>query len=176
MKLRIYTGAFAACLLLSACSGVEKDTSSYPITKEEQRKKDAGSILSGGEGGGFTLFGGGDRKKASAGDASVAVNNFLWRATLDTVSFMPLASTDPFGGVIITDWHENPEKPGERFKLHALILTKELRADGLRISLFRQVRDPKGNWKDAVVGEDMNREMENIILSRARELRVRSSN
>ena len=118
-----------------------------------------GNNKSGGNGGG-------------AGGAGVGVNSFLWRATLDTVSFMPLASADPFGGVIITDWYSPPEQPSERFKVNIFILGRELRADGVRASVFRQRRDDHGQWVDAAVDPATGTDLENAILTRARQMRL----
>jgi Domain of unknown function (DUF3576) len=102
----------------------------------------------------------------------VGVNSYLWRATLDTVSFMPLASADPFGGVIITDWYSPAESPAERFKMNVFILSRELRADGVRATVFRQKRDPSGQWVDAAVEPQTGIDLENAILTRARQLRL----
>jgi hypothetical protein len=104
----------------------------------------------------------------------VGVNSYLWRATLDTVSFMPLASADPFGGVILTDWHATPDAPGERFKLNIRILGRGLRADGINVSTFRQIQDRAGSWINARIPTTTNEKIENAILSKARELRHRS--
>lgn len=120
---------------------------------------------------GLTLFGG--SKKPGAGDGSgIGVNAYLWRASLDTVAFMPLASADPFGGVIITDWYQPPESPGERFKLSVFILDRTLRADGVRVSVFRQSKAPDGSWVDSPVDKATATDMEDTILTRARELRT----
>jgi hypothetical protein len=102
----------------------------------------------------------------------IGVNSFLWRASLDTMSFMPLASADPFGGVIITDWYSPPETPAERFKVTVYILGRELRADGLRTSVFRQTQDAAGTWVDSGVEPQTGAELENAILVRARQLRI----
>lgn len=101
----------------------------------------------------------------------VGVNGYLWRATLDTVSFMPVSSADPFGGVIITDWYAMPDVPQERFKLNVYILGRALRADGVRVAVFRQVQGGGGGWQDASVPDDTNTRIEDAILSRARQLR-----
>ncbi|MGH6994599.1 MAG: DUF3576 domain-containing protein [Stellaceae bacterium] len=106
------------------------------------------------------------------GAPGVGVNSFLWHASLDTVSFMPLASADPFGGVIITDWFSPPQTPDERFKVNVFILNRELRADGVRASVFRQTRDGKGNWVDAPVDKNTGTDLENAILARARQIRL----
>jgi len=104
--------------------------------------------------------------------ASVSVNGYLWRATLDTLSFMPLASADPYGGVVITDWYINPEKPDERFKATVYILDARLRADGLNVSVFKQTKDATGNWVDTPTAAQTETDIENAILTRARQLRL----
>ena len=109
---------------------------------------------------------------AGGGAPGVGVNSFLWRATLDTVSFMPLASADPFGGVIITDWFSPSEMPAERFKVNVFILGRELRADGVRCTVFRQKRDAGGQWTDAPVEQQTGTDIENAILTRARQMRL----
>ncbi len=119
---------------------------------------------------GLSFFGGKDKKKDD-GSTGIGVNSFLWRASLDTVSFMPLASADPFGGVIITDWYIAPEKPAERFKVNIFILDKQLRSDGIKVKVFRQIK--KGaNWVDSTVADNTGPQMEDAILTRARQLRV----
>jgi hypothetical protein len=121
---------------------------------------------------GLNLFGGkgGGRDEGAA----LGVNAYLWRGALDTLSFMPLASADPFGGVIITDWYQPPSSQGERFKATAYILGRQLRADGIRVSIFRQVQ--QGNqWVDASVSPQTTGDIENKVLARARELRASAS-
>jgi len=117
------------------------------------------------------LFGGpaGGQNNGAAG---VGVNSFLWRASLDTVSFMPLASADPFGGVIITDWFSPPETPDERFKVNVFILGRDLRADGVRASVFHQKKDAAGQWSEAPVDANTATDLENAILTRARQIRL----
>jgi hypothetical protein len=88
------------------------------------------------------------------------------------MSFMPLSSADPFGGVIVTDWYVTPESPNERFKVQIYILDRQLRADGLRVSVFRQVRDAYGDWSAAPVLPETAAQLENAILTRARQLRI----
>jgi hypothetical protein len=100
------------------------------------------------------------------------VNSYLWRATLDTLAFMPLQSADPYGGVVITDWYANPEKPDERFKATVYILDTRLRADGLNVTVFKQARDAAGGWIDAPVADQTETDIENAILTRARQLRL----
>lgn len=109
---------------------------------------------------------------ASEASAGIGVNGYLWRATLDTLAFMPLASADPYGGTVITDWYTNPEKTDERFKCTVYILDSRLRADGLKVSVFKQTRDPAGNWVDAPAAAQTETDLENAILTRARQLRL----
>ena len=124
-------------------------------------------------GGGFSLFGGGKKSSSTnAGQPAIGVNGYLWRATLDTLSFMPLASADPYGGVIITDWFVNPDQPNERFKATVYILDSRLRADGLNVAVFKQVKDATGNWTDAPSAGQTETDLENAILTKARQLRL----
>ena len=104
----------------------------------------------------------------------IGVNGFLWRASLDTINFMPLEEVDPFGGVIITDWYANPQMPTERFKLTVYILDTRLRADALAVNVFRQVRSEAGDWIDAPTSDQTAIDIENAILTRARQLRISS--
>ena len=113
------------------------------------------------------------RRQRGGGGGALGVNAYLWRGALDTLSFMPLASADPFGGVIITDWYTPPASNGERFKATAYILGRELRSDGVRVAIFRQVLQ-NGQWVDAPVSPVTVGEIENKVLSRARELREQS--
>lgn len=124
---------------------------------------------------GCTTLGGKKAKQANAirtaQAPNIGVNAFLWRASLETLEFMPLASVDPFGGVILTDWYASPEAPNERFKANVYILDTNLRADALKTSIFKQVRDGN-NWSDAAVDADTARQIENSILTRARQLYI----
>lgn len=112
---------------------------------------------------------------AAVPGARVGVNAFLWRASLDTLTFMPIVQADPYGGVVLTDWYSPPGTTGERFRVNLLILDAALRADGVRATVFRQVLDPQGNWRDAAVSPETGTQLENSILTRARQLRVASS-
>ena len=105
----------------------------------------------------------------------IGVNGFLWRSCLDVLSFMPLQSADPFGGVIITDWYSPPDAPYDRFKITAYILSSSLQSDALRVSVFRQVRIDNGEWLDMEVHETVSSDLENTVLARARELKVRTN-
>lgn len=101
---------------------------------------------------------------------TIGVNAYLWRASLDTLSFMPLLQTDSAGGVIVTDWYVNPNTPTERMKVTVSILDQDLRADALRVAAIRQVQQ-SGQWVDAPVKAATVQKLEDIILTRARDLR-----
>jgi len=102
---------------------------------------------------------------------TLGVNSYLWHASLDTMSFMPLVSADPFGGVIITDWYVAPSAPDERLKVTIYISDRALRADGLKVVVFRQTRNGPA-WSDAQPSPDTAHKLEDSILTRARELRL----
>jgi len=102
----------------------------------------------------------------------IGVNAYLWRATLDTLSFMPLASADPWGGVVNYDWHVNPQAPNERFKATVFILDRRLRADALNVSVTKEVKDAAGAWTAAPVAAQTETDLENAILTKARQLNL----
>lgn len=153
----------AAAVSLSACSMFRPGDHQAGQSRVEH---DNGINTGGGGGGG--LFGGGGNENRGGG---IGVNSYLWRASLDTLAFMPLASADPFGGVIITDWYSDPTTPTERFKATVYILDTRLRADALNVSIFRQTQ-VNGAWTDATVDPDTEVQIENAILTRARQLRL----
>lgn len=101
---------------------------------------------------------------------SIGVNAYLWQASLDTLSFAPLAQVDSNGGVIVTDWYANPSTPGERVKVSVMILDRDLRADALRVAASRQVMQ-NGQWVDASMSAATVQKLEDIILTKARDLR-----
>ncbi|GJL85701.1 MAG: hypothetical protein DHS20C02_14760 [Micavibrio sp.] len=160
------------CILaLGACGSDTEREAKYPsglerTTTGEDIYGESESIF--GEDG-LSIFGG--KKKETDGSSGIGVNSFLWRASLDTVSFMPLASADPFGGVILTDWYTPPENQSERFKVNVFILGRQLRSDGIRVRVFRQTFSG-GSWRDSDVSGDMGTQLEDTILTRARQLRV----
>ncbi len=101
---------------------------------------------------------------------TIGVNSFLWRAAIDTASFAPLIQANPSSGVIITDWYANPRIPTERVKLTISILDRDLRADALRVAASRQSYQ-NGAWMDAPVSAATVQKLEDIIMTRARDLR-----
>ena len=156
-------------LLALAGAACENATTEVPPDTYDPRwhgaEQAGGGIFDSGEGRPF-----GDEDEAPA--SGIGVNAFLWRATLDTVSFMPLLSADPFGGVIITDWYAPPESPDERFKMTVYILGRTLRSDGVQVSVFRQERGADGLWEDRATSPDTAVSLEDKILERARQLRT----
>ena len=124
----------ASGLALSACSSLPGGDKSASSGGYFQSQEEGGVSLG-------SIFGGGSKSKNGQAEAGIGVNSYLWRASLDTLSFMPLSSADPWGGVIVTDWYVNPEKPDERFKMTVYILDTRLRADALNVAVFKQVRD-----------------------------------
>lgn len=166
--------ALTALSLLCACSSTLERQAKYPTGTDRSATpggendiySEPDSILGKG---GLSLLGG---KSGDSDETGIGVNAYLWRAALDTVSFMPLASADPFGGTILTDWYATPENANERLKLNVFVLGKQLRSDGIRARVFRQVRGKDGSWKDATVSPETPRKVEDSILARARQLRA----
>jgi hypothetical protein len=157
---------------LSACGSMNIEAD-YPQSGEGATEE-SGSVLD--------FFSFGNDKKEAAKEASapndtaakpqgLAVNADLWRGALDTISFLPLASADPMGGTIITDWYNDPGQKGERLKVNIVISGLELRADAVRVSLFREKR-VNGRWTTIAVNERTARQLENIVLTKARDFKI----
>lgn len=168
---------FAAGLVACSSDTTVEEPVAYEPDKSKRDYYTYGRIT-GGDPKGFILYSTADEEEATdgvgGGSGGLSVNPFLWRASLETIDFLPLSQTDPAGGVIITDWYAPPETPEERFKLNVFILDRSLRADGIRVNAFRQVRNDSGAWSDAPVDPATANGIEESILLRARELRVAS--
>ncbi len=166
--------AVALAAVLAACSGadVQPPPQSDQIgdPKDDRVRRQYGTLF----GEDALVFGTSKRRREDegTGGAGIGVNAFLWRATLETLDFVPLASADPFGGLVITEWYQPQDAPDERFKLNVLIRDTVLRADAIKVAVFRQVRGPDGSWLDAPVAPETARAIEDKILTRARELRI----
>jgi hypothetical protein len=165
-RIRAAAACLAGAVALVACSH-DRQAQGDDTPRGQKQQTDQQ------RGGGFSLpfFGGDNSRRDDQDPSTIGVNSFLWRASLDTLNFMPLASADPFGGVIITDWYSDPQRPNERFKATVYILDTRLRADALSVSIFRQEMTPTG-WQDAQVTADTRLQIENAILTRARQLRL----
>lgn len=155
-------------VFLSACEGLKVSNDEEIKTRREQKYRDMDKVF--GEDN-FTL--GGDRDSSNKSDVGIGVNSFLWRASLDTISFIPLKSADPFGGVILTEWYTSAPTSNERIKVDILIIDRHLRADGIKVSVFRQKRQGT-EWVDQAVDAQTAIHLENVILTRARQLRIDS--
>ena len=157
--------------MVAGCSGFgggAKPEDPRTVNPTNVRKMGGGKVF----GEDALTFGGAAKRPTADGGGGIGVNSFLWRASLDTVVFMPVNSADPFGGVIITDWHTPAGAPSdERFKLNIYILGRALRADGVRVAVFKQVRDANGVWADAAVSKEAATKVEDAILMKARQLR-----
>jgi hypothetical protein len=159
------TGTTVAVLLSLGClalAGCASKNAAPPVTANNPAPAKTG----------FHLFG---RKAPTAGvdnPVAIGVNSYLWRASLDVLNFMPLASADPYGGLIVTDWYVNPEKTDERFKVNVYILDTRLRADGLNVSVNRQTKAADGQWVNASASPGTEASLEDAILARARSIRI----
>ena len=161
--MRILLITTCACLLAACASDNAQNAGDQIATAE------IGTASSGGSW--WWPFGNDGATPITVSGVELGVNAYLWRATLDTLNFMPLSSVDPVGGVIITDWYSTPENPTEQMKVTAYVSDRRLRADALRVSVFRQVQSPNG-WVNAVVNPDTSLRLENAVLTRARELYI----
>jgi hypothetical protein len=146
--------ALACAVTLSGCSFISNDISKTLGHGKQDRTRQA--------------------DLAASQVTTIGVNAYLWRAALDTLSFAPLLQADANGGVIVTDWYANPNSPNERVKVTATILDRDLRADALRVAASRQTLQG-GQWVDAPVAAATVQRLEDIILTRARDLRRAAS-
>jgi hypothetical protein len=155
MMARVPLLALAACAVsLSACQAIRDDINrSFGNAPEEEAR---------------------ERDLAARQTTQIGVNAYLWRAALDTLAFAPLAQSDSNGGVIVTEWYANPNNPSERVKVTATILDADLRADALRVTAAREVLQ-NGQWLAAPVTAATVQRLEEIILTRARDLRRAAS-
>jgi len=159
---RILSLSLGATLLLSSCSGLKTTPTEMPAEPV--------SIFTGKPGGiKLSDFG---TKKTSLGN-SLPVNALLWRAALDVASFVPLDDVDTFGGSIVTEWHQSADNPDQRLKLTIFVLGVELRSDAVKVQTYTQ-KKLRNDWIDSGRDEALARKLENLILTRARELRAAS--
>jgi len=157
---RILSLSLGAALLLSSCSGLK--------TTSVEQPEEPVSIFTGKPGGiKLSYFG---SKDASSSD-SLPVNALLWRAALDIASFVPLDDVDTFGGSIVTEWHQPKETPNQRLKLTMFVVGRELRSDAITVRAYIQNRLGT-EWVDAGRDEALGRKLEDLVLTRARELRA----
>ncbi len=158
-----YLSVACAALLLAACgSDPEK-----PKPTVEAPPPSSAKVADASDSGGW--FSGSSEKKGG-----VSVNAYLWRASLDALSFMPMDQTDPFGGTIKTGWYTPAATPNERLRVAVYILDSRLRADALRVSVFKEAKKTSGDWVDATVDPETVTKLENLILNKARALKIQA--
>jgi hypothetical protein len=168
-KFAVPAGLLLGTLALAGCGGIH--TSQPDIPNPETANLPGAQATPGS---GLFTFGKGTGSSADS-TTGIQVNAYLWRATLDTLSFMPLVSADPFGGVIITDWYTPPATPGERFKVNAYILSRQLTADAVQVSVFHQV-EQNGQWTDSPADPSTASGLEDRILAEAANLQAEAKN
>lgn len=169
---RFLVAFFLACFL-SACSGkVEHNYSDYhPQVGEDLRDSKMSSIITKNQDP-IMLYG---PKKGSSENATASgmANSYLWKATLESVAFMPLISSDSNGGAIITDWYSSPESPNEQFKFNIFILNSELQISSIKVVAFKQVRHGSGNWHYVKASKELSNDIEDSILKKAVALKAK---
>jgi Domain of unknown function (DUF3576) len=160
-----YLSVVCAALLVAGCGSDPEKAKPTVEAPPPAATKTADSS------GGWFGWGGSSQEKKRGG---VAVNAYLWRASLDALSFMPMDQTDPFGGTIKTGWYTPAATPNERLRVAVYILDARLRADALRVSMFKEAKNPSGAWVDATVDPETVTKLENLILDKARALKIQA--
>lgn len=166
--------ALGAVLVLAACSGnyAGNDDVDAPRGPQRDPNRLSDESVFGDDGLSLSALRNGSIFGSTEEGGSLPVNKFLWQAALDTLSFLPLSSTDPFTGVIATDWSSTPDAPGERFKVTVFIVTPELAASALKVAVYREAHTEGGLWVPRPVSPETPRGIEDAILTRARQIRI----
>jgi hypothetical protein len=150
--------------------------SKYPKSAQDLRNERVGSVLNNSDGSsGFNLFGGSDKGESAGGYKGLGVNAFLWKASLEVIGFMPIAVSDPSGGVITTEWSEDLDHPGERYKVNIFIKDTSLNVQALKVSVFKQ-KLTDSVWRDMKPSLEIIQDIEDKIFTRARSLKVSQEN
>ena len=168
-----FAAIFLLGSLLGACTVSPDEDQSVPEYGGDKAHLERISKL---ERGGDTLFGdlsiGGPATKKEDGlGGTTAVNVFLWRAALETLSLGPLESADPFGGIIITDWFNLEEEPGAEYRVTAYILGRSLRTDNIKVAMYVRAAE-NGKTLTKRAAQAAERRLENLILTKARTIRA----
>ena len=162
------------CLgLLSACGGLKSERNYkdyHPDVGEDRRNAKMKSIITQNDEP-IVIYG--DKKNSQNSNGSGMAGSYLWKAALESISFMPLVSSDSNGGAIITDWYADPSTPNEQFKFNIFILSSELQVTSIKVTAFKQVRQ-NGSWHSAHVSKDLAKNIEENILKKAIALRVKT--
>lgn len=162
----------AAVICASACTPDPDQPEFSPYSPQDQAYRDKYGTITGSNGISLLSRRHGNDEEQGGGGGGIGVNAYLWRGALETVNFMPLVSADPFGGLIITDWYQSAQTPDERIRLQVLIRDTVLRADGVKVTVLRQQRGSRGDWVDVPSDPATATQIEDKILTRARELRI----
>ena len=141
------------------------------LSDAENRLMTGGGLL--GKNGDFSFLGEGEKTSNQIVGLGMPINPYLWKASLETINFMPLASTDPFAGTIITDWYTAENNMGERCKLNIFINGKDLKTDNLKVSSFCQTLK-NNQWVNMPSKNENNTKLENVILNEAKKLKLTS--
>ncbi|MEM7057398.1 MAG: DUF3576 domain-containing protein [Pseudomonadota bacterium] len=168
-------GLAVLALMVGACDGnysAKKDTSGPSGPSRNPNQETQGPGVFGQEVTVGRILDGTIISQSTEEGGSLPVNRFLWQASLQTLDFMPLASTDPFTGVIATDWSTPPGTAGERVKVTVYVTNPQLAASALKVAVFREVRSEEGVWTPATVNPDTPRQLEDAILTRARQIKI----
>lgn len=173
-SLQLYLSA-SLLFILCACNGnVERDQAAYdPQVGEYRHYNEMQSLVTKSDE--PLVIYGGKNKSSSDSTGSGIANSYLWKAALESISFMPLLSVDSNGGAILTDWYNSPQTPNEKFKFNIIILSSELQINSIKVSAFRQVKNIAGIWHTADVSKDLAKNIEDNILKKAISLKAKSS-
>jgi len=150
-------------IIVCAFAGMARETVIGKNSRERREDKTKGHLLA------EPLFTTAKKRNETSG---IGVNTYLWKASLETVSFLPKKSIDPFGGTIVTEWYSAPETPNERLKIEIIITARSLSTEGVKVSIFREQKNKRGEWGSAPLDPETAIKFEETILSRARELKV----
>ncbi len=142
----------------------------YPKSEQEQKWDEVGSIA--GEEG--LVFRPGRIKNESTKAAGCSINKYLWQASINTLSVIPLASADSNGGVIITEWYSPPATPNFRFKINIFIKDDVIHPDAIEVKVFEEVLKNK-QWVMNENTSNLAITLEDKILRRAREIYINSA-
>lgn len=163
-----------SCFILWGCNSPSGGERVDNRPESEKRLDESGTIFDqGGIFSGSAINVGGQKIAGGQGGGGIRVNSYLWSASLKTIDFLPLQQVDPFGGVILSDWHSPSQAPNERVKINIFISGNALRSDAIRVTMFREIKQDD-NWVSTKSDPKTIRQIENIILKRARELRLQT--
>lgn len=172
MKNLYLASIFIVSATLAGCGGANIESADSNPTPHDTAQ--GPGLFSGSSGNILDAFRQGGNSANATATAKIGVNAYLWRAALESVSFMPITQTDSAGGVIVTDWYSTSSQPNERVKANVYILGTALLPQNLKLNVFREERSASGVWTPVEVSPSTLRQLEDTILNKARTLRVQS--